>query len=207
MKSFLRCFKNAMVFSIGMLVLCGLLYPTLLTGASQLFFHDKANGSLITYEDRTIGSQLVGQDFSDARLFKCRPSAVNYNTYTESEKKDGSYTGVSSGSTNYAATNPALKERVEEDIDAFLKANPDVQKKDLPGDLFTASGSGLDPHISPASAKIQIPAIAKASGLSEEKLFDIVERNTQQKAFGVFGEEHVNVLQCNLEIARLINMI
>lgn len=190
-----------------MLVICGLLYPLVLTGVSQLAFHDKANGSLITVNGKDIGSEFVGQDFTDKRFFKCRSSAVNYNTYTEEDKKNGDYAGVASGSNNYGNTNPALKERVQQDIDEFLAANPGVKETDLPGDLLTASGSGLDPHISVESATIQIPAIAKASGLSEEKLLEIVNSNTEEKSFGVLGEQKVNVLKCNLEIAQLIGLI
>lgn len=207
MKKILHYIKGAFVFSVVMLVLCGLLYPLALTGISQLAFHDKANGSLITMNGKEVGSEIVGQDFTDKRLFKCRPSAVNYNTYTEEDKKNKDYTGIASGSNNYGNTNPALKERVQKDIDAFLAANPDIKKTDLPGDLLTASGSGLDPHISVASAEIQIPAIAEASGLSEEKLKEIVKNNTEEKVLGIFGEQTVNVLKCNLEIAQLIKMI
>lgn len=207
MKTFLKSFKGALIFSIVMLVLCGLIYPLALTGISQLAFNDQANGSLIEVNGKAVGSSIVGQDFTDARLFKCRPSAYGYNTYTEADKADGSYTGVSSGSNNYANTNPELEKRVKADLDEFLKNNPDVSKTDLPGDMLTASGSGLDPHVSVATAQIQIPAIAKASGLSEDKLKGIVKNNTEEKEFGVLGEQRVNVLKCNLEVAKLIGMI
>ena len=110
-------------------------------------------------------------------------------------------------SNNYAATNPALAERVEADIKAFLEKNPGVKREDIPTDLLTASGSGLDPHISPASAEIQIPRIAEASGLTEEEIEDIVSENTQGKVFGVFGEETVNVLKINIEIAQRMGIL
>lgn len=207
MKSFLKNFKHAFVFSIVMIVLCGFIYPLALTGVSQVFLPAQANGSVVEVDGKAVGSSLVGQDFSDERLFKCRPSAYNYNTYTEKEKEDGTYGGVSSGSNNYGNTNPDLEKRVQEDIDAFLKANPDVDKNDIPGDLLTASGSGLDPHISVESAKVQVSAIAKASGISEDKLNDIIESNTTGKFLGVFGAETVNVLGCNLEVAKLIGLI
>lgn len=207
MKKYMKSLRTAFLFTIGMVLICGLIYPLALTGVSQLIFPDKANGSLIEVNGKEVGSANVGQDFTDARLFKCRPSAYNYNTYTEEQKEDGTYAGVSSGSNNYGNSNPALKERVEQDIKKFLDANPDVAKTDLPGDLLTASGSGLDPHISVASAEIQIPAIAEASGLSEEKLKEIIKNNTNEKTFGVLGEVTVNVLGCNLEIAKLTGMI
>ncbi len=149
----------------------------------------------------------IGQDFTDSRFFRGRISSVNYNSYTAEDLKNDLYSGVASGSFNYGATNINLHDRVKNDIDKFLKANPDVKKEDIPTDLLTASGSGLDPHISPSSALIQIPAISKATGLSESQLEKIVEDNTEHKIFGVFGEEVVNVLKANLDIAKLINII
>lgn len=207
MKSMLKTFGRALIFSIMMLLLCGLIYPLSLTAVSQVIFPKEANGSLIEVNGKKVGSAIVGQEFTDARLFKSRPSAVNYNTYTQQDKDDESYGGLGSGSNNYGNTNPALEERVQADIDAFLEANPGVDKENIPGDLLTASGSGLDPHLSVASAEIQIPAIAKASGLSEAELKGIVANNTEEKAFGVLGEQRVNILKCNLEIAQLIGMI
>ena len=144
---------------------------------------------------------------------KGRPSAYHYNTYYEDEQgnqyyNDGSaFAGLSSGSNNYAPSNPALTERVEADIEAFLEANPDVKREDIPADLMTASGSGLDPHITPESARIQIPALAVASGLSEEKLEQIVADNTEGKLLGIFGEETVNVLGVNLDIAKAMDLV
>lgn len=207
MKSFLKVARQALVFSIGMVVVCGLIYPLALTGVSQVLFPTQANGSLIEVNGQEVGSTLVGQDFQDERLFKCRPSAYNYNTYTQEQVDDESYAGVASGSNNYAPTNPDLISRVQEDIDAFLAANPNVNKADIPMDIVTASGSGLDPHISVASATIQIEAIAQASGLSEQELKDIIANHTTGKFLGIFGEETVNVLECNLEIAQKTGMI
>ena len=144
---------------------------------------------------------------------KCRPSAYNYNTYYEDADgnqfyNDGSeFAGLSSGSNNYAASNPALVERVEADIEAFLAANPEITREDIPADLVTASGSGLDPHISPEAAMIQIPALAEASGLSEETLTQIVEANTEGKLLGIFGDETVNVLGVNMDIAQHMGLV
>ena len=144
---------------------------------------------------------------------KGRPSAYHYNTYYEDAQghryySDGSpFAGVSSGSNNYAPSNPALIERVKADIETFLAANPDVTREEIPTDLMTASGSGLDPHISPASAQIQIPAIAKASGLSEAALAQIVEDNTQGKLLGILGEDTVSVLGVNLDIAAAMGLV
>ncbi|SCJ50510.1 potassium-transporting ATPase subunit C [uncultured Clostridium sp.] len=207
MRKMLNGLKKITIFSVVLLLLCGIMYPLLVTGISQLLFPNKANGSIINVNGKEVGSELVGQDFTDERFMKCRPSAVNYNTYTEEEKKDGTYTGVSSGSDNYAPSNPELITRVKEDMDEFLKNNPDVTKEDIPTDLLTASGSGLDPHISPESAKVQIPALAKSTGLSENELQEIVDNNTKDKFLGVFGEKTVNVLKVNLEIAKRLEII
>ena len=176
MKSFLKYFKSALVLTVLMLILCGFAYPAALTGLGQLIFPHQANGSLITAEgektddpENAVGSAIVGQDFSgDSRYFQCRISGVNYNTYTEEEKEDGSYAGVGSGGSNLAPSNEELKQRAEKSVEEFLKNNPDVKKGDIPADLLTASGSGMDPDITPESAEIQIPSIAKNTGLTEE---------------------------------------
>ncbi|MGX8852806.1 K(+)-transporting ATPase subunit C [Amedibacillus sp. YH-ame10] len=207
MKRYIKSIRTALLFSIGMLVICGVLYPLALTGVSQVFFKDKANGSLIEINGKVVGSKIVGQKFEDDKFFKGRPSAVNYNTYTEEEKENGDYGGVASGSNNYAPSNPDLKARMEADIQSFLDANPSVERSSIPEDLVTASGSGLDPHISVEAAKVQVAAIAKASGLSQEDLNKIIENNTTDKVAGVFGEATVNVLQCNLDIAKKLNLI
>lgn len=207
MKQYLKSIRTALLFSIGMMLLCGVLYPLAVTGVSQLIFPDKANGSLIEVDGKVVGSKLVGQDFSDARYFKCRPSAYNYNTYTEEDKENGDYAGIASGSNNYGTTNPELKKRMKADIDTFLKNNPTVDRKDIPEDIVTASGSGLDPHISPEAANVQVDAIAEASGLSKEKLKSIIEKNTSDKIAGVLGEVTVNVLGCNLDIAKELNLL
>lgn len=207
MSTVLKGIKKPFLITLALLVICGLAYPLLLTGISQLLFPNQANGSLITENGKTVGSALVGQDFTDARFMKCRPSTVKYNTYTQKEKADGTYPGIGSGSKNYAPTNPKLKKRVEDDIAAFLKANPTVKKEDIPTDLLTASGSGLDPDISPESAAVQIPALAKATGLSEDALKKIVRENTQGKLLGIFGTDTVNVLKVNLEIAKELGLL
>lgn len=205
---------KAFVFSVIMMVLCSFVYPLALTGVSQLAMRDKANGSLIDKEgnpttdpDKAVGSALVGQDFTEDYFFHGRISSVNYNTYTEKQKEDGEYRGVSSGTFNYGNSNPELRERVEEDIDTFLASHPDVKKEDIPSDLVTASGSGLDPHISPKAAEVQIAAVAEHSGIPESEVRRIVEENTEYKALGVYGEERVNVLKCNLAIAREMGLL
>ncbi|MEG2097739.1 MAG: potassium-transporting ATPase subunit C, partial [Pseudoflavonifractor sp.] len=158
--------------------------------------------SLLELDGKPIGSALVGQEFTDPRFLQGRPSAVNYNTFTDEK----SFAGVSSGSQNYGPSNPALTERVQGDMDAFLAAHPGLKAADIPADLVTASGSGLDPDISPAAAAIQIPQLAKNTGLSQEALTQFVAENTQGKFLGIFGEARVNVLGVNLAIARALNL-
>jgi K+-transporting ATPase ATPase C chain len=190
-----------MLLSLLLLVICGLIYPLLMTGIGQLLFPHQANGSMIEINGQTIGSKLIGQDFNADYFMKCRPSAINYNTYTQADKASGAYSGVRSGADNYAAGNPALIDRVQMDMAAFLVDNRAVGPAQIPTDLMTASGSGLDPHISPAAAAIQIQALAEASGLSPELLAGFVAQATDGKLLGIFGTETVNVLEVNSLIA------
>ncbi len=135
-----------------------------------------------------------------------------YNVYQENEDgtqtyNDGTeFPGIGSGSNNYAPSNPALVERVEADIANFLEKNPDVKQEDIPADLLTASGSGLDPHISPESAEIQIPRIVEASGLEEAKIREIIQNHTEGKLLGIFGEETVNVVKVNIDIGAAMGL-
>lgn len=208
-----RGLRQSLVVTLLLLLLCGLVFPVLLSGISAVIFPSQANGSLVYADGQAVGAENVGQDFTEPYFMKGRPSAYNYNTYYEDEQgnqyyNDGSeFAGLSSGSNNYAPSNPVLTERVEADIEAFLEANPDVKREDIPADLMTASGSGLDPHITPESARIQIPALAAASGLSEEQLEQIVADHTEGKLFGIFGEETVNVLGVNLDIAKAMGLV
>ena len=212
-KTALHGTRQAVLVTVVLLLICGFLFPLLLTGLSSLIFPSQANGSLISINGNVVGAKNVGQEFTQDYYMWSRPSAYHYNVYVEGEDgklyyNDGTeFPGIGSGSNNYAATNPALTERVEADIEAFLEKNPGVNREDIPTDLLTASGSGLDPHISPASAEIQIPRIAEASGLTEEEIEDIVSENTQGKVFGVFGEETVNVLKVNIEIAQRMGIL
>ena len=214
MKIFCKMLKTAIVFCIVMMVICSFLYPLALTGVSQATMKEKANGSLVDAEgnltadrEEAVGSELLGQDFSEDYYFKGRVSSVNYNTYTQEQKESGEYGGVSSGTFNYGNSNPELKERIQNDLDAFLASHPGVKPEDIPADLLTASGSGLDPHISPEAAKVQVEAVAEHSGLSEDEVRKIVENNTEHKFLGVFGEERVNVLKCNLDVAAAMGIL
>lgn len=205
----MKMLRTSIVLTIALMILCGLIYPLTMTGVSQLLFNKKANGSIIVIDGKEVGSELIGQNFTDPRFFKGRISSVNYNTYTSKDTqsdKDGktAYNGVASGSANLAPSNKTLADRVQKDIDDFLNSHPGVKKEDIPTDLLTSSASGLDPDISPEAAKIQIEAVSKASGIPSKELEKIISKYTKEKSLGVLGEERVNVLQVNLEIADIL---
>ena len=205
----MKIIKKSIFVSITLMILCGLIYPLIMTGISQLVLNKQANGSMIVVDGKEVGSELIGQNFTDPKFFRGRISSVNYNTYTEDDMKldengKAVYSGVGSGSQNLAPSNSALKERVEKDIADFLESHPGVKKEDIPTDLLTSSGSGLDPNVSPKSATIQIPAVSEASGISETQLQNIVDKYTEDKSLGVFGEPRVNILKVNIEIASIL---
>jgi len=170
-------------------VITGIAYPLAVTGVSQLGFASQANGSLIEKDGKVLGSRLIGQPFSDAKYFWGRPSATSPMPYNG---------GASSGS-NQGPTNPALKEAVEGRIKALRDAGADPSKP-VPVDLVTASGSGLDPHISPAAAEYQVERVAKARNIPEDKLRELVQEHTEGRQLGILGEPRVNVLTLNLEL-------
>lgn len=201
--------KKSVLLSIVLVVLCGLIYPLAMTGISQVLFNKKANGSIVTFNGKPVGSELIGQSFTDSRFFRGRVSSSNYNTYTEADTKADSkgnvaYAGVTSGSQNLGPSNSALTDRVKQDMDDFLKNHPDLKAEDVPTDLLTSSASGLDPNISPQSAKIQVATVSKATDISSEELNNLIIKNTEGRTFGIFGEPRVNVLKVNLEIANIL---
>ena len=184
----MKNFVTAVLMTIVTTVLLGLAYPLVVTGLAQVIFPDKANGQLIRNADGTvIGSRLIGQPFSSPGYFRSRPSAAGANGYDAS---------ASSGS-NLGPTNPKLIDRVKADVARLEAENPG---KRVPIDLVTTSGSGLDPHISPAAAEFQIPRVARERGMSEEELRQIVAAHTEGRQFGFLGEPRVNVLELNLDL-------
>lgn len=202
-------FKRSILLSVVLFVLCGLIYPLAMTGISQVLFSKQANGSIVTLGGKEVGSELIGQSFTDGRFFRGRVSSSNYNTYTKADIKPDSkgntvYGGVTSGSQNLGPSNPALMDRVKKDMADFLKSHPDLKAQDIPTDLLTSSASGLDSNISPKSAKIQIVAVSKATNITSEELNNIITKNTEGRTFGIFGEPRVNVLKVNLEIANIL---
>ncbi|MBU3179985.1 potassium-transporting ATPase subunit KdpC [Clostridium psychrophilum] len=201
--------KKSVLLSVVMLVLCGLIYPLAMTAIAQVLFNNKANGSMVSLNGKVVGSKLIGQSFTDKRFFIGRVSSSNYNTYTKADIKPDSkgnisYAGVTSGSTNLGPSNPVLMARVKKDMAVFLKNHPGLKAKDIPTDLLTSSASGLDPNISPQSAKIQVAAVSKATNISSSDLNNIIIKNTEGKTLGIFGEPRVNVLGANLEIANIL---
>lgn len=212
-KGFLHGTRQAVVVTVVLMLICGFLFPALLSGLSSLFFPHQAGGSLIKVDGKPVAAQHVGQEFLQDYYMWSRPSAYHYNVYTEEEDgsqyyNDGTeFPGIGSGSNNYAPSNPDLAARVEADIQNFLEKNPDVKREDIPTDLMTASGSGLDPHISPASAEVQVPRIAEASGLDKAEILEIIGRHTGGKLFGIFGEDTVNVVGVNIDIAQAMGLV
>ncbi len=179
--------------SLLFFLLCGIVYPLAMTGVAQTLMPDRANGSLIRdSQDNVVGSELIGQNFSDPALFQGRVSSIDYN-------------GAGSGSSNYAPSNPELLLRMRNSIEAWKKDNPDVPESELPVSLITNSGSGLDPHITPLSAKVQVPRISKLTGIPVDDLEQLVRRHTEGRDLGLIGEPRVNVLMLNLELQAMEN--
>jgi K+-transporting ATPase ATPase C chain len=172
-------------------VITGVAYPLIVTGIAQVAFNDQANGSLLREGDRVLGSRLIGQPFSDPKYFWSRLSATSLVPYN----------GASSSGSNLGPTNPALKEAVAGRVKALREAGGDPQKP-VPVDLVTASGSGLDPHISPAAAEYQVARVARVRNLPEEKVRELVQRHTEDRQLGILGEPRVNVLTLNLALDR-----
>ena len=179
----------ALRINIFLTILLGVAYPLAVTGVSQILFPHQANGSLITKNGQVIGSQLLGQNFTKPEYFQPRPSAAG---------NDG-YDPTASGGFNQGPTNQKLIDRMKAAVDKFHKDNPDYHGP-IPADLLTASGSGLDPDISPASAQAEVPRVAKARGISEDQVNQLVAQYTKSPQLGVLGEPRVNVLDLNLAL-------
>ncbi|MGO4180021.1 potassium-transporting ATPase subunit KdpC [Paenibacillus sp. MCAF9] len=178
--------------SIIFMIICGIIYPLASTGAAQLLFPKQANGSLIKDSSgQVVGSELIGQSFVDPKWFQGRVSSIDYNA-------------AGSGSNNFGPSNPALIERTKASIEAWKAQNPDVPVSQLPIALITNSGSGLDPHITPQSADVQIARISKLTGVSPAELEQLVKSNTEGRDLGVFGDERVNVLKLNIALSKML---
>ncbi|OAS20415.1 potassium-transporting ATPase subunit KdpC [Paenibacillus oryzisoli] len=188
----MKVILSSIRISLFLMLLCGLLYNVIITGIAQAVMPGKASGSIIYNEKGDIvGSELIGQSFTDPQFFQSRVSSIEY-------KAEGS------GTPNYAPSNPDMIKRVQESIEAWKAKNPDVPVSELPIDLISNSGSGLDPHISPEAALAQIPRISKLTGIAPGQLESLVSSNTQAREFGILGEPAVNVLKLNLDLQKKI---
>jgi potassium-transporting ATPase KdpC subunit len=193
--------RPAIMMIIVMTIITGLVYPLGMTGIAQLAFPYRANGSLIEKEGKVIGSELIGQNFADEKYFHGRPSAT-----TEPDPNDATktvpvpYAADNSAGSNAGPTSKALVDRVTGDAGKLKAENPSTP---IPVDLVTTSASGLDPDITPSGALFQVPRVAKARGLREEQVRQLVEANVDGRLLGVIGEPHVNVLKLNLALDAL----
>lgn len=186
MKTLLR---PAISLFILLSIITGIVYPLVTTALAKALFPEEAAGSLIIKDGKPVGSRLIGQNFSDVKYFWGRPSATSPQPYN----------GTASGGSNLGPLNPALVDAVKGRVEVLKAADPG-NVKPIPADLVTASGSGLDPHISPEAAQYQVERVAKARNLSSEKLNALIEQNTEPRQWGIFGNPRVNVLKLNLAL-------
>jgi K+-transporting ATPase ATPase C chain len=192
-----RQIRSAIVLIVLMTVLTGLAYPLAITGVAQLLFPHQAAGSLIEKDGKVIGSELIGQNFTDAKYLHGRPSATTDTDPNDATKTvPAPYNAGNSGGSNAGATSKALIERVQGDADKLKQENT----APIPVDLVTTSASGLDPDITPAAAEFQVPRIAKARNLPENRVRALVAEATQDRFLGILGEKRVNVLKLNLAL-------
>ena len=196
----LKQIRPALTLLIALTVMTGLIYPLAITGLAGVMFPDQANGSLIVRNGQVIGSALIGQNFTEDKYFHGRPSAT-----TAPDPKDVSktvpapYNAANSGGSNLGPTSKALAERVKADVEKLKGENP---SQPVPVDLVTTSGSGLDPDISPDAALFQVPRVARARGLPEDRVRALVVAQTEGRLMGWLGEPRVNVLRLNLALDR-----
>jgi potassium-transporting ATPase KdpC subunit len=186
----MRGLLTAILMTVVLTVLLGLIYPLVLTGAARVLFPWQSTGSLVRRRGQVIGSAIIGQNFAAPEYFHSRPSAAG----------DKGYDASSSGGSNLGPTNKTLIETVRKRLKDELETDPGVAANQVPVDLVTASGSGLDPEISPAAAELQIPRVAKARGLSQDTVAQLVRQNTRGRWLGLLGEAGVNVLTLNLAL-------
>ncbi|MFN7958919.1 MAG: potassium-transporting ATPase subunit KdpC [Holophagaceae bacterium] len=186
--------RPALVASLALSAVTGIAYPLLVTGVAKTIFPRQAAGSLIIRDGQVIGSEWIGQSFTDPAHFWGRPSAT-----VDGDGKPLPYNGANSGASNQAPSNPDLKKAVEERIAALRAADPEATGP-VPVDLVTSSASGLDPHISPAAAAFQVHRVAKARGLDEARVRELVAAHTEGPQWGVLGEARVHVLKLNLAL-------
>jgi K+-transporting ATPase ATPase C chain len=194
----LREIRPAIVILVALTLITGLVYPLAITGIAQKLFPRQAQGSLIERNGAIVGSELIGQVFESNKYFHGRPSATTTPDPNDSTKTvPAPYNAANSGGSNLGPSNKALIDRVQGDIDKLRQENPSLQ---VPADLVTTSASGLDPHISPDAALFQVPRIAKARNLPEQRIRQLVAEHIEDRLFGLLGEPRVNVLLLNLAL-------
>jgi potassium-transporting ATPase KdpC subunit len=194
----LREIRPALVLVVALTLITGLAYPMAITGIAGLIFPRQAEGSLIERDGKVVGSALIGQVFAEDRYFHGRPSAtVAPDPKDPTKNVDAPYNAGNSGGSNLGPTNKVLLDRVQEELGKLKQENPAAA---VPIDLVTTSASGLDPHISPEAALFQVPRVAKARGLPEVRLRELVQERTESRMFALLGEPRVNVLSLNLAL-------
>jgi len=186
--------KNNILVSVKLIivgiVVFSVIYTIMLIGIGQIW-SNKSQGSLIRYDNKVVGSKLIGQEFNESIYFKTRPSSINYSA-------------DKSGSANLAPNNPLLTRRVKEDLIEFNNKYG-IKDKNIPANIVTESGSGLDPHISPEAAYLQVETVAKASGVDKDTIEKLIKEHTKNKLFGIYGQRRVNVVKLNLSLEEVIN--
>lgn len=190
----MKVLKRALIIFLIFTFLCGVVYTGVVTGLAQLIFHDKANGSIIEVDGVKYGSSLLAQQYTDDSHMWGRIMNLDVGTYKDEDGKPLVYAGPS----NLSPESDEYAQLVEERVEKIKASNPDMGDTPIPEDLVTCSGSGLDPHISPAAAEYQVKRLAKANDMSEDEVRDIIDECTDGKFLGVFGEKTVNVLEVNL---------
>jgi len=187
---------KALIFLLLLTLLCGVVYPLVVTGASQLFFPKQANGSLIEVNGKKYGSELLAQQFTGDQYMWGRVMKLDTSTFKDANGKTLMYAAPS----NLTPASEDYKKLIAERVAKIKSSNPEMGNTPIPVDLVTGSGSGLDPHISPAAAQYQVGRIAKSRGIAVDKVNEVISRYTNTKLLGVFGEETVNVLEVNLAL-------
>jgi len=196
----LREIRPALVLIVALTLITGLAYPLAMTGLAQVLFPYQANGSLIERDGKVVGSVLIGQQFTDDKYFRVRLSVTTKADPNDPSKTiEAPYNAANSMGSNLGPTNKALLERVKGDVDKLKAENPSAQ---VPIDLVTTTGSGLDPHISPQAALFQVPRIAKERGMNEDRVRALVAQHSEDRFLGLLGEPRVNVLALNMSLDR-----